>query len=43
MHETSLKCKEYAMYEHIESNQHNLTHKFHKDLKNPKKIQKPQT
>ena len=42
MHETLLKCKEYAMHEHIESNQHNLTQKFHKNLKNPKKFQKPQ-
>ena len=42
MHETLLKCKEYAMQEHIESNQHNPTQKFHKNLKNPKKFQKPQ-
>ena len=42
MYETLLKCKEYAMQEHIESNQHNPTQKFHKNLKNPKKFQKPQ-
>ena len=30
------------MHEHITPKQHNLTHKFHKILKNPKIFQKPQ-
>ena len=30
------------MHEHITSNQHNLTQKFHKNLKNHKKISKTQ-
>ena len=31
------------MHDHITSNQHNPTQKFHKNLKNPKKFQKPKT
>ena len=31
------------MHEHISPNQHNLTQKFHKNLKNPKIFQKPKT
>ena len=30
------------MQEHITPNQHNLTQKFHKNLKNPNNFQKPQ-
>ena len=36
MHETLLKCEEYAMHDHIESKQQHPTQQFHKNLKNPK-------
>ena len=42
MHKTLLKCNEHAMHEHITSNQQHPTQQFHKNLKNPKKFQKPQ-
>ena len=41
MHETLLKCNENVMHEYITSKQQNPTQKFHKNLKNPKKFQKP--
>ena len=41
MHETLLKCNEHAMHKRIISNQKDPTQQFHKNLKNPKKFQKP--
>ena len=42
MHETLLECNENAMHEHITLKQQHPTQKFQKNLKNPKKFQKPQ-